>query len=228
MLQHLETDVSARQCIKHPVSDNVVESSLCHKHAAPASPPLTSPVPVSAQAKGTKSCYLVVLQRRGLLRSALLPGPSVGSKLRQTFLKKGYLQIKHHVPSREKHPVQTRRNQLIRQSRGKKPHTEHDLCCLFQDVPWRGAPRPRVTASPAPAGHTSPWQTPWARTALPVVASSVRGAETAPPRRAASSHPQCHRRMVAAEGAGGGHVWVKACRGRGLNAWCRGGHMEEG
>lgn len=189
MLQHLETDISASQSIKYPGSGNVAESSLCHKHTAPASPPPTSPVPMSAQAKGTKSCDLVVLQRRGLLRNALLPGPSVGSKLRQIFLKKGYLQIKQHVSSREKHTVQTKRNQLICAEQGGKPHSWRDLRCLFQDVPWRSAPQPHVTASPVPAGHTSLWQTPWADTVLPGVAGSVWGAGSAPLGRAASSHP---------------------------------------
>lgn len=93
-------------------------------------------------------------------------------------------------------------------------------------MPRRVAPRPRVTASPT--GRISLWQTPWAHTVLPVVAGSLWGAGSAPPRRAASSHPQCHGRTVTAEGAGGGQVWVKVCQRRGLNAWCQGGNMKEG
>ena len=113
MLQHLETDVSASRWVKHPVSGNVAGSSLCHKSTAPASPPPASPVPVTAQVAGTNRHNLVVSQNRGWLGSALLPGPSLGSELGRTFLKGGYLQIKHRVPSREKQAAQTKRNQLI-------------------------------------------------------------------------------------------------------------------
>lgn len=152
MLQHLETDISARQCIKHPVSDNVARSSLCHKHAAPASPPLTSPVPVSAQAKGTKSCYLVVLQRRGFAEKCSALARNSGKHFSRRDICRSSITC---LPGKN---TQCKQEEISwsAQSRGKKPHTEHDLCCLFQDVPWRGAPRPRVTASPAPAGHTSP------------------------------------------------------------------------
>ena len=53
---------------------------------------------------------VVAWQKRGWLRSTVLPRPSTGSKLRQIFLRKGYLKLNHHMPSREKQAAQTERN----------------------------------------------------------------------------------------------------------------------
>lgn len=166
------------------------------------------------------------LQRRDWLRSALLPGPTAGQKLMEAFLKKRYLQIKHYVSYMEKTTVHTKLNQPTCTKRGAEAaQSWWDLCCLFQDVPWKGAPQPRVTASPAPAEHISLLQTPWAHT---VVAISLWGERSPPTRRGASRHPQWHWRMVTAGENGRGQVWVKVCQGRGLNVWCQAGKMKGG
>lgn len=161
---------------------NVAESSLGHQHTGPA-----SPAPTSAQGKGTKHWHLGVLQRRSWLRSALLPVPSFGSHLQQTFLKKGYLQVTCHMRPREKTQSKQKEISWSVQSTGRKPHSQCDLCFLFQDVPWRGAPWPHVTGFPVPAGHDS-GKLP-RLTVLPGMAGSLWRAGSAPFRRAASSHP---------------------------------------
>lgn len=71
------------------------------------------------------------------------------------------------------------------QSPGRKAHSQHDLCFLFQDLPWRSAPWARYSL---PSASWAWLQTPWAHTALPGMAGSPWGAGSAPSRRAASSH----------------------------------------
>lgn len=217
LLQHLETDVSASQCTKHPVSGNIAKSSLCHRHTALARPPPASPASASAQAKSTYRCDLVVFQRRGWLRSALLPSPDIGSKLRQTFIKKGYLQIKHHLPSREKNKVQTKRNQLICAEQGGKatqplsfvlplPGCALERCYTVTHYRFTSPSLEHLSSANSLGSH-SPASGGW----YPV------GSRICSCQESFQQPPLQHLGWrVTAEGAGGGQVWVMVYLGRGL------------
>lgn len=141
-----------------------------------------------------------------------------GSKLGQTFFKKGYLRIKHHVPSREKHTVQTKRNQLICTEQGGEKATQPayimlplPACALERCSTATLQPRQPGTSLfskfPGLAQTCQWWLVAWGEQNLFVPGELPAATPKATPRR-----------TVTAAEAAGGQVWVKACQGRGLNA----------